>query len=141
MLRVQELVAVCPKADTLACRVVEVSFMCSVISAEPRFVRNTEFLNSTYQAYLCVQLGTNASDGGRHSEAADYFTAAVKANAFTSQSAVQFKYQDFTVVRIRCNHGFLLVPNGVLCLALRVGPQVLMGNCKPEKVRCTSSCG
>ncbi|KAG2134216.1 hypothetical protein BD769DRAFT_1774311 [Suillus cothurnatus] len=98
MLRVQELVAVCPKADTLACRVVEVSFMCSVISAEPRFVRNTEFLNSTYQAYLCVQLGTNASDGGRHSEAADYFTAAVKANAFTSQSAVQFKYQDFTVL-------------------------------------------
>ncbi|KAG1817504.1 uncharacterized protein BJ212DRAFT_1299062 [Suillus subaureus] len=72
MLRVQELGAICPKTDTLACRVVE--------------------------AYLCVLLGTNALDGGRHSEAADHFTAAVKASAFTSQMDIYSKYQDFVVL-------------------------------------------
>lgn len=95
MVRVQELAAVCPKADTLACRVVE--------------------------AYLCILLGTNASDGGRHSEAADHFTAAVKASAFTSQLAIYSKYQDF-------------------CGALWVGSRVLVAKCKPEKVRCTPPC-
>ncbi|KAG1888594.1 hypothetical protein F4604DRAFT_1569692 [Suillus subluteus] len=90
MLRVQELAAVCPKADTLACRVVEVSFMCSCVTPI--------FLNSAHQAYLCVHLGTNALDAGRHSEAADHFTAAVKVSAVTSQLAIHSKYQVFVVL-------------------------------------------
>ncbi|KAG1817516.1 uncharacterized protein BJ212DRAFT_1269921 [Suillus subaureus] len=98
MLRVQELAAVCPKTDTLACRVVEVSFMYFVTSAKSRFVRDRIFLNSARQAYLCVLLGTNVSDGGRHSEAADHFTAAVKASACTSQLDIHSKYQDFVVL-------------------------------------------
>jgi tetratricopeptide (TPR) repeat protein len=72
ILRVQELVAIYPKIDALACRVVE--------------------------ACLCVHLGTNALNGGRHSEAADHFTAAVKTCAFISQLDIHSKYQDFVVL-------------------------------------------
>ncbi|KAG2751067.1 hypothetical protein P692DRAFT_20920128 [Suillus brevipes Sb2] len=114
MLRVQGLADVCPSTDTLACRVVE--------------------------AYICVHLGTNALDGGRHSEAVDYFTAAVKASAFTSQSDIHLKYEDFVVVR---EHDTTLIFFSCLtfcCPALRVGPQVLVGKCKPEKMQCAPSC-
>ncbi|KAG2356034.1 hypothetical protein BDR07DRAFT_1424360 [Suillus spraguei] len=72
MLLVQETITVCPQTDTIACRVVE--------------------------AYLCVHLGTNALDSGHYSEAADRFTTAVEANAFTSQLAVYSKYQNFAVL-------------------------------------------
>ncbi|KAG2083436.1 heterokaryon incompatibility protein-domain-containing protein [Suillus cothurnatus] len=72
IMRVQELTAICPKAYTHACRVVE--------------------------AYLCVHLGTTALDGGHHKEAAEHFNTAVKANAFTSQLAIRSKYQDFVVL-------------------------------------------
>ncbi|KAG2346897.1 hypothetical protein BDR05DRAFT_756686, partial [Suillus weaverae] len=71
IIRVQELAATC-RNDILACRMVE--------------------------AYLRVQLVINALDVGRHDEAADHFTAAVKMNIFSSRSAIHFGYDDFVVL-------------------------------------------
>ncbi|KAG0703994.1 hypothetical protein DFH29DRAFT_1078588 [Suillus ampliporus] len=70
MLLIREPAVVC--LDTLACRVVE--------------------------AYLCVQLGINATDDGRHNEAADHFTDAVNASAFSSKSPIHSMYKDFVVL-------------------------------------------
>ncbi|KAG1736630.1 uncharacterized protein EDB91DRAFT_1348004 [Suillus paluster] len=67
--RVRKLAAACPNNDTLACRVVE--------------------------AYLCVQLGSNAAN---HNEAVDYFTAAVNASAFSSTLPIHSIYGDLVVL-------------------------------------------
>ncbi|KAG0694178.1 hypothetical protein DFH29DRAFT_336313 [Suillus ampliporus] len=72
MLLVKELAAACPNNDTLGCRVAE--------------------------AYLCVQLGINASNDGRHDEAADHFTAAVNSTAFSSTAAIDSIYKDLVVL-------------------------------------------
>ncbi|KAG0708661.1 hypothetical protein DFH29DRAFT_427152 [Suillus ampliporus] len=69
---VQGLAAACPNNDTLACCVVE--------------------------AYLYVQLGINALNGGRHDEAADHFTAAVKSSVFPSKSDIHSTYDDLVVL-------------------------------------------
>ncbi|KAG0700212.1 hypothetical protein DFH29DRAFT_1056381 [Suillus ampliporus] len=69
ILCVQKLTAVCPNNDTLACRVVE--------------------------AYLCIQLGTNAAD---HNKAADHFTAAVNASTFSSALPIHSIYEDLVVL-------------------------------------------
>ena|SRR6267154_161301 len=93
--RVRQLAADCPNADTLACRVVEVSI---VLSLKPRFV-GTDFSElRADQAYLNVQMGEDALKSGRYSEAADRFTAAVNNGAFSFKSAIHSTYEDFVVV-------------------------------------------
>ncbi|KAG0698020.1 hypothetical protein DFH29DRAFT_124342 [Suillus ampliporus] len=72
ILRVQELASTCPSADTLACDIVE--------------------------AYLHVQMGTNALDGVGQNEAADHFAAAVNTIAFSSTLAIHSKYDVFVVL-------------------------------------------
>ncbi|KIK45230.1 hypothetical protein CY34DRAFT_801852 [Suillus luteus UH-Slu-Lm8-n1] len=72
ILRVQELAASCPDADTLACGIVE--------------------------AYLRVQLGINALDGARYNDAADHFAAAVNGGSCWSKSTLQSQYKDFVVL-------------------------------------------
>ncbi|KAG1726975.1 uncharacterized protein EDB91DRAFT_899684 [Suillus paluster] len=69
---VQQLAAACPNHDALAYRVVE--------------------------AYLCVQLGVDASNGSRHDEAANHFAAAIHSGAFSSGSVIHFVYYDDLVV-------------------------------------------
>ncbi|KAG2111431.1 hypothetical protein DEU56DRAFT_214588 [Suillus clintonianus] len=59
MLLIKELAAACLNSDLLTCRVVE--------------------------AYLRVQLGTEALDGAHHDEAADHFAAAVNSSTFPSK--------------------------------------------------------
>lgn len=68
---VQEL-ATRPNPDPLACRVVE--------------------------AYMRVQLGTIAMDGGLHKEAADHFSAAVKAGASFAKLDIHSMYKEFVVL-------------------------------------------
>ncbi|KAG0699361.1 hypothetical protein DFH29DRAFT_55548 [Suillus ampliporus] len=72
ILRVRKLAAACPNSDTFACSVVE--------------------------AYLRVQLGINALNGGRHDEAVDHFTAAVKSSVFPSKSDIHSTYEDLVVL-------------------------------------------
>ncbi|KAG1750592.1 WD40-repeat-containing domain protein [Suillus paluster] len=50
------------------------------------------------EAYLRVQLGTIAVDGALHKEAANHFTAAVKAAAFFSTLDIHAMYADFVVL-------------------------------------------
>jgi len=90
--RVQQLADACPNADTLACRVVEVS-----VEVQVRTL--TEFMNFIFQAYLRVQLGINALDDSRHNEAADHFIAAINSGAFSSGEAIHSKYEVFVMVR------------------------------------------
>ncbi|KAG2339399.1 WD40 repeat-like protein [Suillus weaverae] len=71
ILLIKELATACPNADPLGCRVVE--------------------------TYLRVQLGTKASDGARHDEAADHFTAAVNSGAFSSKT-IHLIYEDLIVL-------------------------------------------
>jgi hypothetical protein len=49
--------------------------------------------------YLYIQLGNNALDRARPTEAADHFTAAVKTGTFLSKSVIDSKYEEFVVVR------------------------------------------
>ncbi|KAG2337875.1 hypothetical protein BDR05DRAFT_1004670 [Suillus weaverae] len=72
MLRIQELAAACPNADTLACDVVE--------------------------AYLRVQMGISALDGGRHTEAAESFAAAVNTGRVWSKLDIHSEYKDFVML-------------------------------------------
>ncbi|KIK33185.1 hypothetical protein CY34DRAFT_18528 [Suillus luteus UH-Slu-Lm8-n1] len=72
ILRVQELAATFPNADTLACRNVEV--------------------------HLRVQLGLRALDGACHTEAADHFIAAAKTIAYSFKWDPHSQCQDFTVL-------------------------------------------
>lgn len=72
ILRVQELAASCPDADTLACGIVE--------------------------AYLRVQLGIDALDGARYNEAADHLAAAVHGGSCWSKSTLQSQYKDLVVL-------------------------------------------
>ncbi|KAG1740865.1 uncharacterized protein EDB91DRAFT_342521 [Suillus paluster] len=69
ILRVRKLASTCPNNDTLACHVVE--------------------------AYLCIQLGINAAD---HNEAADHFTAAVNACAFSSTLPIDSIYENLVML-------------------------------------------
>ncbi|KAJ8592030.1 hypothetical protein M405DRAFT_813388 [Rhizopogon salebrosus TDB-379] len=71
ILFVQKLAAY-PDADTLAYRVV--------------------------QAFLYVQLGTNALEDARHDEAARHFTAAINTGAFSSERTIQSRYEIFVVL-------------------------------------------
>ncbi|KAG2125185.1 uncharacterized protein EDB93DRAFT_410360 [Suillus bovinus] len=71
MLLIKELPAACPDADPLACHVVE--------------------------AYLCVQLGTKASENARYDEAADHFTTAVNSGAFLS-AFIHLTYPDLIAI-------------------------------------------
>ncbi|KAG1752312.1 uncharacterized protein EDB91DRAFT_510290 [Suillus paluster] len=50
------------------------------------------------ESYLRVQLGAIAMDAALHKEAADHFTAAVKAGAFFSKSDIHSMYKDFVVL-------------------------------------------
>lgn len=90
-MRIQKLANVCPKADIPVCHIVEVSVVHS-------WSLSLNFLNFEHQAYLWFQLGINAFDGAYDNEAADHFTAVVDTIAFTSQSAIHSKYEDFVVV-------------------------------------------
>ncbi|KAG2347849.1 hypothetical protein BDR05DRAFT_996186 [Suillus weaverae] len=72
ILRVQELAAACPNADTLACRIVE--------------------------AYLRFQLGIISFDAARYDKAADHFTAAVMTSAFSSNLCIHSMYEEFAVL-------------------------------------------
>jgi len=89
MMRIEELTAACPNADTLACDVVKVSIMHSVSSVDTHF---------THQAYLLVQMGINASNDARHSEAADHFTAAISTGVLSSKWEIHSQYEVFVVV-------------------------------------------
>jgi hypothetical protein len=91
MLLVKELATACPNADFCGCRVFEVSVM------RPSLVISVD-LCIAHQTYLCVELGINASEGARHDEAADHFTAAINAGAPSSKFLHQ-TYEDLTVVR------------------------------------------
>ncbi|KAG1889108.1 uncharacterized protein F5891DRAFT_151619 [Suillus fuscotomentosus] len=71
MLFIKELATAGPNADLLGCRVVEI--------------------------YLRVQLGIKASDGARHDEAADHFTAAVNASALSSK-IIHLIYEDLVML-------------------------------------------
>ncbi|KAG2356068.1 hypothetical protein BDR07DRAFT_1424355, partial [Suillus spraguei] len=75
ILLLEELTTGCPNADTQTCDVVH--------------------------AYLRVQLGMKASDGTRHNEAAEHFTAAVNCSALSSKSDIHHIYEDLVVNR--CN--------------------------------------
>ncbi|KAG2142854.1 heterokaryon incompatibility protein-domain-containing protein [Suillus bovinus] len=68
-LLLEELINGCPNTDTRACHIVE--------------------------AYLRVQLVINALDGGRHDEAADYFTAALNSSHI---SDIHETYEDLIVL-------------------------------------------
>ncbi|OAX41551.1 hypothetical protein K503DRAFT_797882 [Rhizopogon vinicolor AM-OR11-026] len=72
MMRVRELSTACPSADALTCCIV--------------------------QAYLRVQMGITALDGTRHDEAAEHFTAVVKATAFIFPLTIHSMYEDFVVL-------------------------------------------
>ncbi|KAG1882428.1 hypothetical protein F4604DRAFT_425327 [Suillus subluteus] len=72
MMLVQQLAALCPNNDTLACRAVE--------------------------AYLYVRLGIEALKGARHNEAADHFTAAINSSAFSAKSDSHSIYEDLAVL-------------------------------------------
>ncbi|KAG1768783.1 hypothetical protein EDD22DRAFT_967192 [Suillus occidentalis] len=72
LLRVQELAATCPNADSLACGIVE--------------------------TYLHVQVGVNALDDARHNDAADHFAAAINTISFSSISPIHSKYDIFVVL-------------------------------------------
>jgi len=87
--RVQDLAGACPHSDTHACRIVKVSTIHSI----------RKFINFTHQAYLCLELGVNAWDSGRHEEAIDHFTVAVETSAVSSKWAIHTIYEDFVVVR------------------------------------------
>ncbi|KAG1803244.1 uncharacterized protein BJ212DRAFT_1487111 [Suillus subaureus] len=67
MLLIKELTVACPNSDLLMCHVIE--------------------------AYLCVQLGTEALDGACHDEAADHFTAAINSSTFPS-TIIHELYED-----------------------------------------------
>ncbi|KAG0693950.1 hypothetical protein DFH29DRAFT_367861 [Suillus ampliporus] len=69
---VQQLAAVCPNHNTLACCVVE--------------------------TYFCVQLGLNSLNGSRHDEAADHFTAAVNSIVFSPALDINYIYEDLVVL-------------------------------------------
>ncbi|KAG2150247.1 WD40-repeat-containing domain protein [Suillus bovinus] len=71
-LLLKELTVSCPYADTRACHIV--------------------------QAYLCVQLGTQALDSGRYSESTDHFTAAINSGAFSSKSDIYQVYEDLVIL-------------------------------------------
>ncbi|OAX35388.1 hypothetical protein K503DRAFT_773522, partial [Rhizopogon vinicolor AM-OR11-026] len=72
MMRIEELAAACPNADTLACDVVK--------------------------AYLLVRMGINASNDAGHSEAADHFTAAINTGVLSSKWEIHSKYEIFVVL-------------------------------------------
>ncbi|KAG1785642.1 heterokaryon incompatibility protein-domain-containing protein, partial [Suillus plorans] len=72
MERVHELATACHSADTLACRMVE--------------------------AYLNVQLGINAFNDARHSEAAEHFSVAINTGALSSKPAVDSICEDLCVL-------------------------------------------
>ncbi|KAG2130189.1 uncharacterized protein EDB93DRAFT_1108477 [Suillus bovinus] len=71
MLRIRELSA-CPNVDHIVCHVVE--------------------------AHLRVQLGNIALEGARHSEAVEYFTAAVNASASFYKLPIHLLYDEFVVL-------------------------------------------
>jgi hypothetical protein len=132
--RIRKLAAACPNDDTLACRVVEVSVL-----IKPRSrIFILIFLNFTHQAYPRVQLGINASNGARHDEAADEFTAAVNSCTFSSNLNIHLIYEDLVVVCydvIDC--AFNAQPRAFS--ALRLGPEVLVATRTPEALRRISS--
>jgi hypothetical protein len=55
-------------------------------------------MDSACQAYLHVQLGINALEDSHHNEAADHFIAAINTGAFSSEWAIDSKYEIFVVV-------------------------------------------
>ena len=55
-------------------------------------------IHFTHQAYLLVQMGINASNDARHSEAADHFTAAMSTGVLSSKLEIHTKYEVFVVV-------------------------------------------
>ena len=55
-------------------------------------------IHFTHQAYLLVQMGVNASNDARHSEAADHFTAAITTGILSSKWEIHSKYEVFVVV-------------------------------------------
>jgi hypothetical protein len=55
-------------------------------------------IHFTHQAYLLVQIGINASNEARHSEAADHFTAAISTGVLSSKWEIYSKYEVFVVV-------------------------------------------
>jgi hypothetical protein len=93
----------------------------------------------THQAYLLVQMGINASNDARHSEAADHFTAAISTGALSFKLEIDSKYEVFVVV---CSYDSTENAfDAQLRAALWVGPQVIVANWKPESVQCTPSGG
>ncbi|OAX32038.1 WD40 repeat-like protein, partial [Rhizopogon vinicolor AM-OR11-026] len=72
MMRIEDLAEACPNADTLACDVVK--------------------------AYLLVQMGINASNDARYSEAADHFTAAISTGVLSSKWEIHSQYEVFVVL-------------------------------------------
>jgi len=96
MLRVGELAA-SPNVDPVACRIVEVSTMCSITLGSYALV---DFSHSfVHQAYLRVQLGNVALDGARYNEAVEHFTAAANASTFFYKSPIHLMYDEFIAVR------------------------------------------
>ncbi|KAG1880264.1 hypothetical protein C8R48DRAFT_767066 [Suillus tomentosus] len=71
-LLLDELAAGCPNTDTHACHIV--------------------------QAYLCVQLGIKALNGGCYDEAAEHFTIAINSGALSSKSNIHLIYEDLVVL-------------------------------------------
>jgi tetratricopeptide (TPR) repeat protein len=72
ILLVQQLATACPNNDTLACHVVE--------------------------AYLHIQLGTNALNGELYNDAAVHFSVAASSSVLSSAGAIDSMYKDFIML-------------------------------------------
>jgi hypothetical protein len=93
MQRVQALAAACLNTDALACRMVEVNIN-SVCASSILII-----FTFARQAYLNFQLGSNALNDARHSEAADYFAVAINTDTLSSKQDTHFIWEDLTMVR------------------------------------------
>src|SRR6267154_2929602 len=94
-------------------------------------------LNFVRQTYLGLQ---NNSLGGAHiNEASDHFTAAFNTIACLPEPTIWSRYDDFSVVRGYHPTEIAFHLQLCACPALRLGPQVLVANCKPTSLQCTPS--
>jgi hypothetical protein len=53
----------------------------------------------TRQAYVNFQLGLNALNDARYSEAADYFAVAINTDTLSSKQDTHFIWEDLTMIR------------------------------------------
>lgn len=135
MQRVQALAVACLSADAVAYRMVEVninSFCASSILI---------ILTFAHQAYLNFQLGLNALNDARHSEAADHFAVAINTDTLSSKQETHFIWEDLTMVGRYDTASHASHAKLGPCAAFRMGHRVLVENGKPETVLCTPSVG